>query len=149
MTTHYEIASTWGGKISLDFNDSRDGAKAHSVMITAETGINNEVVYLSVKGEKNIRDFIYNFAVIGGIIKEGDTLEIHEPSDKEVPEDGVYRLTGASENRRIAVVQGGRVMIPQPEEVEIIDYTDVYLSKYSQWSLTPLTKTERRTQSNA
>lgn len=143
MTTHYEIASTWGGKISLDFNDSRDGAKAHSVMITAEDGINNEVVYLSVKGEKDIRDFIYNFAVIGGIIKEGETLTVAEPSDKEVPADGTYRLVGAVAHRNIAVVQGGRVLVPQPEDEMIADYTDVYLSKYSKWELRPLTEVDR------
>lgn len=149
MTHQYETKDTWGANISLGYNNSYSGASANDVLVTANSTMRGDVVYASVHGEKAIRDFLYNFAVIGGIIKEGETLEIAEPSDKEVPKDGVYRLTGASEDRRTAVVQGGRVLIPQPEEVEIIDYTDVYLSKYSQWSLTPLVKAERKTQTYA
>lgn len=145
MTTEYKVDSNWGGSIALSFNNSHSGATAHDVLVTAESKFRDDIVYVSVGGEKSIREFLYNFAVIGGIIKEGETLTIAEPSDKEVPADGTYKLDGASENRKIAIVQGGRVLIPQPEQAEIIDYTDVYLSKYSQWELTPLTKAARHT----
>jgi hypothetical protein len=149
MTSHYETKDTWGAKISLEHNNSRSGASGHNVLVTAEATFRDDIVYASVKGEKTIREFLYNFAVIGGIIKEGETLSIDEPSDRDVPNDGTYKLTGASESRQIAIVQGGRVMVPQPEDGTIIDYTDVYLSKYSQWELTPLEKAERSVRTNA
>ena len=146
--TQYETKGTWGSNILLGFNNSYSGAAAHDVLITAQSTVRDDVVYTSVKGEKAIREFLYNFAVIGGLIKEGETLKIDEPSDKDVPSDGVYKLDGAADSRKIAVVQGGRVMVPQPEDGEIIDFTDVYLSKYSGWELTPLEKTERSYQRN-
>jgi len=141
--SHYETEGNWGGKISLDFNNTFSGAEAHDVMITAESSAARDVAYLSVKGEKAIREFLYSFAVIGGIIKEGETLSIAEPSGKDVPDDGAYKLDGAAESRNIAIVQGGRVMVPQPDKNEIVDFTDVYLSKYSGWTLTPLVRAER------
>lgn len=141
--SHYELGSEWGGKISLDYNNSYSGAAAHEVMVTSESGARDDIVYLGIKGEKDIREFLYHFAMIGGIIKEGETLEVHEPSGREVPNDGVYKLTGASKDRPIAVVQGGRVMIPQPEQGTLVDFTDTYLSKYSQWELAPMVTAER------
>lgn len=149
MTSQHSIKSTWGSTLTIKFNNPHSGAAAHDVYVEARTVNGDDAVYISVKGEKAIREFLYNFAVIGGIIKEGETLKIDEPSDKDVPEDGTYRLDGASEYRTIALVQGGRVMIPQPESVEIIDYTDVYLSKHSQWELTPLVEAERSNRRNA
>lgn len=146
---HYKTEGKWGSTITLKHNNTYAGAAAHDVYIAAESNSRDAVVYLSVRGEKNIREFLYNFAVIGGIIKEGETLSIDEPSDKDVPADGVYKLTGASEDRPIALVQGGRVMIPQPEQGTIIDFTDTYLSKFSQWELTPLEKTEQGARTNA
>lgn len=142
MTTSYTTDTAWGGKITLEYNNSYSGANAHEVLIITQS-IMDEVVHCAVKGEKGIRDFLYNFAVIGGIIKEGETLRIDEPSDKDVPADGVYKLTGASKDRPIALVQGGRVLIPQPEHGTIVDFTDTYLSAYSKWELTPMEKVDR------
>jgi hypothetical protein len=137
MNSHYETSSQWGGKISLDFNNPSFGAGAYDVLVTANSNIREDIVYNSVRGEKAIREFLYAFAVIGGLIKEGERLIVDEPSDKDIPADGTYKLECAGENK-IAIVQGGRVMVPQPTRVEIADFTDVYLSKYSGWELTPL-----------
>lgn len=138
----YTTGSDWGNKIEIDYNNSHSLGKAHDVLVTTK-GYDDNVLYTSVRGEKAIRHFLYQFALYGGLIKEGETLSIAEPSDREIPNDGTYKLTGASQDRPIAIVQGGRVMIPQPESGEIMDFTDVYLSKYSQWELTPLVKASR------
>lgn len=140
----YTTGSDWGNKLEIDYNNSHSLGKAHDVLVTTKGHYADDVLYTSVSGEKAIRHFLYQFALYGGLIKEGETLSIAEPSDKEVPIDGVYKLTGASQERPIALVQGGRVLIPQPEQTQIIDYTDVYLSKYSQWELTPLVKAARQ-----
>ena len=93
--------------------------------------------FMAIEGESAIRNVIYEMALAGGLISEGESLHLRRP--KMIPEDGVYRLEGASEQRRIAVVKKGRVFIPQvPETNELKDFTNVYLRDYCDWSLIPL-----------
>lgn len=139
MTVEY-IAKGTNGSLIIKPNNSLSGVHGNDVYVKAVSSQRNDIVYASVTGVKNIREFLYNFAVIGGLIKEGERLVLDEPSGKDVPADGVYRLDGAHESRTIAVVQGGRVLIPQAETGEIADFTDSYLSKYSGWELTRLEK---------